>query len=113
MPMELSVQPGRAPGGHAHLVERRPGEAASDFEQALALASLERGLQAEALRGLGVALRDLGRHAEAAERFSQATDAARMSGDLGLEAQVASSIGTLHRFRGEHDLQVLAERSDE
>jgi predicted ATPase len=91
--------------GHAHLVERRPGEAASDFEQALALAraSSERGLEAEALRGLGVALRDLGRHPEAARRFSQATDAARMSGDLGLEAQVASSTGTLHRFRGEHE----------
>ncbi len=88
--------------GHAHLVERRPDEAASDFERALALASGERGLEAEALRGLGVALRDLGRHREAAERFSQAIDAARMAGDASLEAQVESSIGTLHRFSGEH-----------
>ncbi|HEU5057978.1 MAG TPA: tetratricopeptide repeat protein, partial [Kofleriaceae bacterium] len=95
--------------GHAHLVERRPGEAASDFAQAQALAraASDSGLEAEAMRGLGVALRDLGRHAEAAERFSQATGAARMSGDLGLEAQVASSIGTLHRFRGEHEAALV------
>jgi predicted ATPase len=82
----------------ALLVRRQLAAARVDLEAAAALAP-GGVLRAEALRGLGVLLREEGRHDEARAQLEQALALAK-GADAALEGMIHAHLGTLERYRG-------------
>ena len=58
--------------GVIHLLERRPAQALADFDRVLSSDDLDRALSAQAIGSRGMALTDLGRHAEALQDLDRA-----------------------------------------